>query len=218
MEHNLLLITVCFNDKETLLVTDQNESEAVNCLRADFGPEHFHDKSILFLIGKQTTPDGKEQKYRLSLSSVLGPTPKVPSGSKFDLEIMTQLASQDTASKAAPLVKGAATNRELPVHEQRRAALVKKGHVSEKRKKKVDESGNIITTTGKSVHLQLTTAQTTEMHKYVHLYWDKDPVSMVPYKLSDQRKENVKLSYEKMQENAVLRGRPVSVLNRAAQK
>ena len=78
--------------------------------------------------------------------------------------------------------------------------------------------GNIVTTQGKNIHLQLTKVQTGEMHKYVHLYWDKDPVSMVPYKLSDQPKEIVKLSYMKMQENPVLRGRPEAVLNRAAQK
>lgn len=220
MENNAFLLTVSFNDKETLLFTDQNESEAVNCLRADFGAEHIKDNSTLFLIGKQTTPDGKELRFRLALSAVLGPTPKVPAGCSFDLEVVpnAQPAVQPAPSSAVPLAQGAASERELTAHEQRRAALVKKGHVCEKRKKKADEFGNIITTKGKNIHLQLTNPQTSEMHKYVHLYWDKDPVSMVPYRLGEQKKEIVKLSYMKMQENPVLRGRPESVLNRKAEK
>lgn len=217
---NAFLLTISFKDKETLLFTSQNESEAVNCLIADFGSEHFKGNSTLFLIGKHTAPDGKEQKFRLALSAVLGPIPKVPAGSKFDLEIVAnaQPSIEPPPSTAAPLGEGAASSRELTAQEQRRAALVKKGHVSDKRKRKTDASGNIITTKGKNVHLQLTNLQTPEMHKYVHLYWEKDPISMVPYRLGEQRKEIVKLSILKMQENPVLRGRPESVLQRKAEK
>ena len=79
---NPFFLTVTFKDKETLLFTDQTESEVVNCLRADFGTEHFKEKSIFFLIGKRTASDGSEQRFRLTLSAVLGPSPKVPPGSR----------------------------------------------------------------------------------------------------------------------------------------